>query len=118
MHELSIAENILEIVKENLSTTGSVKKVKVRIGKLANVIPDSLDFCFSAIAKGTLFEDAKLEIESVNIVAHCENCGSDSEVESYLFQCKKCGNADMKIIAGNELQVVEIEIDDGAKETA
>ena len=117
MHELSVAENILEIVKENLSTTGSVKKVKVRVGKLANIIPDSLEFCFDAITKGTIFEGAKLEIENVNIMAHCERCGVDSEVEGYLFQCKTCGKTDVKIISGNELQVVELEIDDGAVET-
>jgi hydrogenase nickel incorporation protein HypA/HybF len=117
MHELSVAENILEIVKENLSTTGSVKKVKVRIGKLANIIPDSLEFCFDAITRGTVFEGAKLEIEGVNIVVRCESCGVDSEVESYFFQCKKCGNTDVKIVSGNELRVVELEIEDGVVET-
>jgi len=115
MHELSVAENILEIVKENLPSTGSVKKVKVRIGKLANIIPDSLEFCFDAITKETIFEGAKLEIENANIMAHCENCGVDSEVEGYLFQCKACGKFDVNIISGNELQVVELEIDDGVE---
>jgi hydrogenase nickel incorporation protein HypA/HybF len=117
MHELSVAENIIEIAKENLKTGGSIKSIKVKIGKLANVVPDSLDFCFSAITKGTPFENAKLEIENVNIVAHCENCGVDSEVEGYLFQCKNCGSTEVKIVSGNELRVVELEIEDGVVET-
>ena len=49
MHELSIAQSILEIVKENAGVTDLVKHVKVRIGELANVVPDSLEFCFGAI---------------------------------------------------------------------
>ncbi len=116
MHELSIAENILEIVKENVGAVSSVTSVKIRIGELASVIPDSLEFCFNAITKGTPFENAKLLIENVGIVAHCEICGADSVVENFLFKCKHCGRADVKLISGNELQVVEIEIDDGVKE--
>jgi len=118
MHELSMAENIIEIVKENLTETGLVKSVKVRIGELANVIPESLEFCFDAITRGTPFENAKLEIENVSIVARCENCGVDSKINDYLFRCESCGSSDVKIISGNDLRVVEIEMDDGAKESA
>ncbi len=118
MHELSIAESILEIIKENAGVTDSVKSVKVRIGELANVVPDSLEFCFSAITNGTVFEKAKLKIENVDIVVHCEVCGSDSKVEDILFKCKSCGSTDVKIISGTDLQVVEIEIDDKIEESA
>ncbi len=117
MHELSIAENIIEIARENLPPSGSVKSVKVRIGKLACVIPDSLEFCFTAITKGTPLENSKLEIESVGIVVHCESCGADSEVNGFLFQCKQCGSAEVRIISGDELQVVEMEIDDEIEES-
>jgi hydrogenase nickel incorporation protein HypA/HybF len=116
MHELSIAENIIEIVKENLAATRSVRSVKVRIGELANVVPDSLEFCFSAMTKGTPFESAKLEIENVGIVVHCDNCGVDSEVDALVFQCKNCGSTDVDVISGNDLRVVEIEVDDEVKE--
>lgn len=118
MHELSIAESILEIVKENVGATDSVKSVKVRIGELANVVPDSLEFCFNAITKGTMFENARLEIENVDMVAHCEVCGADSKVEDVLFRCKSCGSTDVKIISGTELQVVQIEMDDKIVESA
>ncbi|MFZ1082635.1 MAG: hydrogenase maturation nickel metallochaperone HypA [Candidatus Kryptoniota bacterium] len=117
MHELSIAENIVEIVKENLAAGHSVKSVKVKIGELANVIPDSLEFCFGVITKGTPLENTRLEIENVDIVAHCEGCGTDSGVEGFLFQCKNCGSTDLKIISGNELQVVEFQVDDEIEES-
>lgn len=115
MHELSIAENIIEIMNENLTSPVSVKSVKVRIGELASVIPDSLEFCFSAITKGTRFEGTKLEIENTRLVGHCENCGTDSAVEDFLFKCMTCGSNNLKIISGNELQVVEIEVGDDVK---
>ncbi len=112
LHELSIAENIIEIIRENLTSTVSVKSVKVRIGELANVVPDSLVFCFSAITKGTRLEATKLEIESTRLMGRCENCGTESAVEDFLFKCVNCGSNNLKIVSGNELQVVEMEVDD------
>lgn len=114
MHELSIAENIVEIVRENVASNGSgkVKSVRVKIGQLAGVIPDSLDFCFTVITSGTLLEGARLEIEKTDIVAHCEDCGADSKVEGFIFQCPSCESVNIRVISGNELQVVEIEVDD------
>ncbi len=114
MHELSLAENILEIVRESVSSNGGgrLKSVKVRIGELAGVVPDSLDLCFTALTKGTELENAKLDIERCGIVAHCRDCGIDSVVEGMTFKCPACGSGNIKVISGNELQVMEIEVDD------
>jgi hydrogenase nickel incorporation protein HypA/HybF len=113
LHELSIAVNILEIVRENFPADGGSKlrSIKVRVGELAGVVPDSLEFCFSAITKGTDMEQARLEIERTGIVAHCESCGVDSEVHGFAFICPACDGSDLRIISGNELSVVEIEVD-------
>ncbi len=114
MHELSIAENILEIVGESLASNGGgkLKRVKLRIGDLAGVVPESLAFCFSAITKGTAMEGAALEIESTQIVAHCDDCGKDSAVEGLVFMCPLCESVNIKVISGNELHVVQIEVED------
>ena len=114
MHELSLTENILEIVRDNISSNGGgkLKSVRVRIGELAGVVPESLDLCFTALTKGTDMEDAKLEIEHTGIVAHCRQCGVDSKVDGLTFKCPACGSGDIKVISGNELQVVEIEVED------
>lgn len=114
VHELSIAENIVEIVAESLSCNGGgrLKRVKVRIGDLAGVVPESLDFCFTAITKGTDMEGAALDIERRHVVAHCENCGNDSPVEGLTFMCPSCKSTDIRVTSGNELQVVQIEVED------
>lgn len=115
MHELSIAQNILDIVRENISGSdaGRLKTIKLRIGELAGVVPDSLGFCFEAMTKGTDMERARLEIERTGIVAHCEKCGNNFSVEGLAFKCPLCESAGIKVISGNELQVVEIEVEDG-----
>jgi hydrogenase nickel incorporation protein HypA/HybF len=114
MHELSVAENILEIVRETLDANGggTVRSVKICVGELAGIVPESLKFAFDAIKAGTFLEGAKLEIEKKPIVVHCENCGGESSIERFLFKCPQCASENLEIISGNELQVMEIEVDD------
>jgi hydrogenase nickel incorporation protein HypA/HybF len=67
MHELSIAQSVLEIVQANLPVEDSqyVKSVKLKVGHLSGVVPDSLDFCFTAITQGTRLQGTVLDIEQV-----------------------------------------------------
>jgi hydrogenase nickel incorporation protein HypA/HybF len=66
MHELSIAQNIVEIVKQHLppGQIQSVKSVKMKVGHQAGIVPESLEFCFEAVAEGTVIQGATLEIEN------------------------------------------------------
>ncbi len=114
MHELSIAENIAEIVREHLPPgPGRVASVRVRIGEMAGVVADSLTFCFGAITAGTSLEGARLEIDRRPLKGKCRACGRESPLELPLFLCPICGSRDIEVISGRELEVAEIIIDDG-----
>ena len=66
MHELGIAESILEAVrtKRRLRIRPRAPvKVGVRMGALAGIDPDSLSFCFEALVKGSDLEPLALAIE-------------------------------------------------------
>lgn len=112
MHELSIAQNIVEIVEQHLPEIGvrEVKSVKLKVGDLSGVVPDSLRFCFDAITAGTRLQSAVIEIEHVPFVVRCNKCGEDSTNESGVVFCDSCGGRDVSIISGNELRITEIEI--------
>lgn len=114
MHELSIAHEIIGIVQENLpaGNNHSVKIVKLKIGKLTNILPDSLTFCFDALIKDTFLDGATLDIQHIPITLQCKKCTVISEIEGFAFVCPSCGSADIKTIAGDELRVTEIEIND------
>jgi hydrogenase nickel incorporation protein HypA/HybF len=120
MHELSIAQNILEIVRQNVpaNAESSVKVVRVRIGEMAGVVPDSLEFCFTAIVKDTSFPDAVLAIERVPFILVCSSCGKRFRSEAGLAVCPSCGSLVTTVVSGTELQVVEIELDDIPQETS
>jgi hydrogenase nickel incorporation protein HypA/HybF len=114
MHELSIAQEIIGIVQENLPKENghAVKSVKLKIGKLTNILPDSLEFCFDALIRSTPLDGAKLEIVHIPVSVKCLQCQSEHEVGGVAFACPACGSSNIKMIAGDELLVSEIEISD------
>lgn len=112
MHELGIAQNILEIVRQSVpdEQAPDVKWVRIRVGQFSGVIPDSLDFCFSVIVGETNMPQARLAIEQVPTVSRCKECGHQFQIEDMAFLCPECESTDLELITGRELQVVEIEL--------
>jgi hydrogenase nickel incorporation protein HypA/HybF len=112
MHELSIAQSILDIVHEAVPDPGNralLRVVKVRVGKLSGVMPEALEFCFDALVAGTPLVGAKLAIEHVPIRLECRDCGVASTVEDLTLACPVCGGG-ARITAGTELAVAELEL--------
>jgi hydrogenase nickel incorporation protein HypA/HybF len=118
MHELSIAQGIVDIIGQYVprAQQATVRLVRVRVGDLAGVVPDSLAFCFTAVTAGTPMADALLEIEHVPYTIRCTACGSESTTEPGLALCPLCGSTETRIIAGTELQVMTIDVDDQTPE--
>ena len=56
MHEMSIAQSILDIALEEIAKQGCdrLDLIRVECGALAGVVPDSLQFCFAALVQGGL----------------------------------------------------------------
>jgi hydrogenase nickel incorporation protein HypA/HybF len=65
MHELGIANSVLEAVEaETARRAGGVPvKVGLRIGEFAGVDPDALSFSFEALVAGTKWHGLALEIQ-------------------------------------------------------
>ncbi len=119
MHEMSVAQNIIDIVSQHLpeENSHSVQSVAIKIGKMAGIVPDSLEFGFQVLAAETPgMEKAVLQMEFTSLVIHCGQCKKDFEIDDPFFICPECTNANVKILSGTELQVTEIEIDDSPKE--
>jgi len=114
MHELGIAQNILDIVRQSVpeEQAPDVKWIRIRVGQLSGVIPDSLDFCFNILVGETNMRQAGLAIEQVPTASRCKQCGHQFQIEDTAFVCPACKSADLELISGRELQVVEIELID------
>jgi hydrogenase nickel incorporation protein HypA/HybF len=118
MHELAIAQNIIEIVQQSVPVeqVGAVRAVRVRVGQLSGVVPDSLDFCFSVMVNDTGMRQASLAIEQVPTISECRDCAHRFPIEDLAFICPACKGTSLDLISGRELEVVEIELADDCEE--
>ena len=112
MHELGISRNIVAIVGEAAGER-CVRRVTCEIGKLSGVIPESLLFCFDAVTAGTKLEGAALDIREIEGRAHCRACSAEFTVSSFFEACA-CGSRQLAYIAGEELNVKSMELDEVA----
>ena len=108
MHELSIAQSIVEMVGER-ADEARVHRLTVVIGRLSGVMPDALRFCFDICAEGTVLEGAVLEIIEPSGRGRCPDCGREQEMNS-LFDMCICGATGLDCIAGDELRIKEMEM--------
>ncbi|MDN5893420.1 MAG: hydrogenase maturation nickel metallochaperone HypA [Nocardioides sp.] len=108
MHELSIAEAIVDTVTQRTAER-RVEVVRVRVGKLMAVVADALLFCFDLATQGTPLEGARLEVDETDALVHCRSCDQDSVVADLILLCG-CGSADVAVLAGRELQVSSVEV--------
>lgn len=113
MHELSIAQSILEIAENTARKNNSkaVKKIKVQIGEFSGVVKEALEFSFDIAKVGTIAEKAELEIEIVKFKSICNSCGFVLEtMDDFNLFCPKCSEP-MNIISGREMKIEYIEIE-------
>lgn len=112
MHELSLAEGVLDICKDYASRAGSDRVVSVRleIGSLSHVEPDALAFSFTAVTRGTLAEGAALEIERVPGRGWCHDCGREITVTALGGACPHCDGYKLQVTGGDQMRVKEMEV--------
>jgi hydrogenase nickel incorporation protein HypA/HybF len=112
MHELSIANDILTVIRQNVpqEELSNIENIKVKIGDMCGVVAESLEFCFQAIISETELDKAKLMIEKIPFVLKCNLCGKESSNEFGIRVCPDCGSTDTKVISGLEMQVTEVEL--------
>ncbi len=113
MHEASLAKNIIEIISSNTELTNGVRiqKVNLRVGELAGIYHDSLQFYFTEMSKGTVAENALLFFECIPIVGKCRECTNEFILQNFEINCPKCGLSKFDIISGNEFEIVNIEVE-------
>lgn len=116
MHELSLAQSILEIVLQEaeIHQVKRVVAVDISVGRFTHVVPDSLNFCFDLIKKDTVAHGAELVIHRVPLAARCQDCGLELLLDEPDFNCPRCGSANLQITKGQELWINSIETDDQA----
>lgn len=115
MHELSIAQNLIEIIEETSAQKNfsKVRKIALRIGEMACVDKEALSFCIEIASKGTCVEGANLHFEDSPLTGKCSACDHHFIVKDLVFKCPRCEGIDIKVMSGREIRVSYLDVENG-----
>ncbi|MDD2721088.1 MAG: hydrogenase maturation nickel metallochaperone HypA [Gallionella sp.] len=110
MHEMSLAESVLEIIEDSARAQDfrRVRRVVLEIGELAAVEPDAMRFCFDAVMRGTLAEGAELQIVETPGAGRCGQCGATVAMQERYGLCPDCGSAALQVTVGERMRVQDL----------
>lgn len=113
MHELSLAMSVKEIVEDAAEKNGAarVREVNIVVGEFSSVSVDALEFAMEVAKKGTIFEQANINIKSVKTILACSQCRAETPMEDYVFRCGACGSGAVSIVSGDRMYVDSIDIE-------
>ena len=113
MHEMSLAESVLHIIEDAAHEQGftRVRTVWLEIGQLACVEQESLRFGFDVVTRGSIAEQARLEIIETAGQGRCEKCAQNFPLATLYEACPECGSYDVKVTGGNAMRVKELEVE-------
>lgn len=127
MHELSVAQAIVESLAGHDAVGGGdrLSAVTVRVGALSGVDPAALRFAWGPATGGTLAAGSRLDLEEVPLAAWCPGCRAERELPgwgvpgrpgraSFRLACPVCGTPTPEVLRGRELEILSMEIAEGA----
>ena len=110
MHELSLCGSIFTIV-DRAAAGREVSVVHVQVGKLRQVVPDSLRYCWTIVSDDTALAGSVLDIDSIDITLACQDCGELSAVEHELILvCAACGSRMVTVATGEEFFLTSLDL--------
>lgn len=112
MHEVGIITQAVDIALESARREGAsrITMIRLKVGALAGVVPEALEFGFDVVTRGTLAEGATLLIDEVQARCLCTGGCGEFEPDCQIYACPICGQLSSDILAGRELDIVEIEL--------
>ena len=113
MHELSLCEGIIQVIESEAEKQNfeKVKTVWLEIGELSCVEPQAMAFMFDTVKKNTLAQNASLEIIKIKARALCLGCNKSVKIQTRYDRCSLCDFQQLKVTAGEEMRIKELEVD-------
>ena len=108
MHEMAITQSVVDAVCEHAAGR-RVHSVKLEVGELCAVVPDSMQFCFELATQGTAADGATLDLDMRPGAARCRTCAQEFELHDPILLCP-CGSADVEVLAGRDMRILSMEV--------
>lgn len=113
MHEMSIAQSVLDIAFGEMekNAASSIRKIKISIGQFSGVVKEALEFAFDVLKPETAAAAAEIEIEVTEVKAECPICGpAECSLNDLNLFCPNC-NRVLKITTGREMTVDYLDLE-------
>jgi len=113
VHELSLAENILEIVEAERAGRrfSRVHVIRLRAGALSGIDPEALRLAMESVCEGTCAAEAAVEIDAEPRIVTCRRCGATMPGDVGPAACASCGSIDLELAGSSGLDIVSLEVD-------
>ncbi|MBI4971457.1 MAG: hydrogenase maturation nickel metallochaperone HypA [Candidatus Omnitrophica bacterium] len=114
MHEGNFTEQIVAAILSELKKhpKGKVKQIKVKVGEMLHLEPESVKMHFELLTKGTRLEGIGLDLEEVPVTVCCLDCRAEGQVtDHHLLLCDNCDSRNVKITSGNNILIDSIELE-------
>jgi hydrogenase nickel incorporation protein HypA/HybF len=114
MHEFSLAVEVIKLaeVEAEKNKALSVSEIKIEVGTLSGVEPETFKSALGLISEGSILEKAFLNIVKKNGMGKCLACDIDFEMNRMMDTCPKCGSFPSEITGGKEFRVVSLLIEE------
>lgn len=118
MHEMSIAQSLITLIREEMTKHSATRLIRVRVrhGVLSGVVPEALSMAFEIMTVDTDLEGALLETFEEPLRLACGSCKqeftSDSPSPFFFEPCPQCGEEfGHKVLSGKEMYLDQLEIE-------
>ncbi len=113
MHEMSLAEGVLQLIEDAATQHHFSKVISVwlEIGQLSGVELEAMQFCFEAVTRDTIAQEARLSIVSLPGTGWCLACGVAVPMTQVFGTCPHCLGHQLQVTGGTEMRLKELEVD-------
>jgi hydrogenase nickel incorporation protein HypA/HybF len=112
MHELSIAQSILDIIDEYAASDGfsSVLRLELEIGALSGIEIDALQFALEAVRSSTRLAEAQITVEILEADGRCNACGTEFRLRETFAPCPRCGSGRIETHGGTDVRIRNLHV--------
>ncbi|MEJ5928367.1 hydrogenase maturation nickel metallochaperone HypA [Corynebacterium sp. H128] len=107
MHEVALATQLARAVTR-AAAGREVLTVRMSIGALRQVVPETLEYAWGFVVKDSPLEDAELDIHWEPVRITCAS-GHETQLSELDFTCPTCGET-AEVTSGNEFTILDIDV--------
>ena len=113
MHELTLAQEIIRIIKNEQRRHGfhKVNLVKLKAGPFSGIDQHALSFAFDVIKEGTCAAQARIDLDLEPAKFVCRQCGFADSARNVSSSCPRCRSIDIALEGTCGFEVAALEVD-------